>query len=183
MTQSFIHVGEQVYAGSDQIHQDAQEVCRSIPALKRWLSRIPKDSRNGCTTIKHGTSVIIESIAKPEGSEDVFVRLRSARRTFEGYSLLAYVEPPMPPGAVLEMSGDWSSSLLLASGPASGRGVDIGYSATVQVISFHPSNLNSTLFVRVLDGPFKGRLGWMSVQQSTLMQPGGGLYGVVVESF
>jgi hypothetical protein len=175
--------------GSDNTdaEQRRQTICPSVDLVIQWWEQ--SGSRQ-CFTVKHGTPVKIETVVPARsGTTDrgdpltwvgAFAKVRAVDRSWEGYTPIAFLQPSIKVGTVIPMARDWSDGLTLAPRLDSTKMIDLPRDAHVRVLGYYPQLRGRTLLVKVLEGPYENREGWMAIEDvappPTLDS---GLYGLV----
>lgn len=160
---SHVHVGSKVYVAGDPTWG---QVCPSLDAYyEAWHSH----TLGQCYPLRPGTPGIVEAIypSKPSDPDPgmTHVKLRAVNGTWRGFTIVQNLQPDILVGSVLVMGRDWTGPLTLGRS-VNGPGPDIGPRATVKVLRYVPTHPHRSVFVRVLDGDFKGREGWMFMGNS-----------------
>jgi hypothetical protein len=188
-----LHAGMLAYIGSDNTTSNVerrQTVCPSVDlVIRSWEQGGSKQ----CFTVKHGTPVKIEAVVPARtGTTDrgdplawlgAFVKIRAIDRSWKGYTPIGFLQPNIHVGTVILMARDWSDGLTLAPRLDSVKLIDLPRDAHVKVLGYYPQLRGRTLFVKVLEGPYENREGWMAIEDvappPTL---DAGLYGLVDSS-
>ena len=155
---STLRVGMNVYTS-----YEGQTVCPTL----RELLRAQVGGSKGCRTVAPGSPAIIDSII-PCKKTDVNwqdqlppVTIHARHGSWRGFSEAETLQPDVPPGTVFVMHRDWGAPLALRN--ESGAPIaDVGDSAIVRVLHYEPKR-DVSLYVKILDGPSKGRMGWMAI--------------------
>lgn len=156
---STLRAGMGVYTGG---YADGQRVC---PTLKVLLAN---SNSLRCKSIARGAAATVEQIFPCKRSDpggewpSTDVRIRAHDGTWQGYTDYESLQPEIPAGTILSMSGDWSTPLSL--GDSAGNLTNIGSSAIVKLLRYEPRK-DRSLYVRVLSGWFRGRMGWMAIEE------------------
>ena len=123
-----------------------------------------------CRHVSQGTPAIVEAVipnrvktpADPYGTP--FVKLRAIDGSWSGYTSASSIAPAIPPGVTLLLTrapGEEVMRLAPSENAGSDAGVDLGARAKVVVLRYDPSSQDRELDVRVLDGRYAGRAGWV----------------------
>ena len=162
-----IGVGSQVYMGADGggFNDSAQVVCPSPADYFKWSRTWRIDA---CRAVRHGTPAIIETlIPNTPGKRRVpftVVLVRAVNNSWRGYTALLLLQPNIVAGSILTMRDDIAgASAKLAVTSDSRGGVQIGQNIKVRVLKYDPRRRSRTLYVRVLEGKYRGREGWMDI--------------------
>lgn len=161
---SKLRVGMNVYTSQESILH-GQTVCPTVAAL---LASQRSDSER-CRIVAAGTPAIVDAIVPCKknhpnwGYESAHVKLHARNGSWHGFSEAGSLQPDVPVGTLIDMERDWGAPLALEND----RGVptDIGASALVRVLRYDPKR-EVSLYVKILDGPFMNRTGWMGIQDA-----------------
>lgn len=135
------------------------------------LAILYKRGERSCRTVTSATPVIIDAIipckrTDPDwGYESPHARLHAADGSWSGFTDVGNLQPTVPVGTLLAMQGDtlWRDPLVLEND--SGKRIAIGYSAMAKLLRYDPKRAAS-LYVRILSGPYRDRIGWMFIQSA-----------------
>lgn len=162
-----IRVGSHVYMGADGggFNDSAQVVCPSPLDYFKWSRTWRIDA---CRAIPHGTPAIVDSlIPNTSGKERIpftLVLVRAVNKSWHGYTALLLLQPDIVAGSILSMRDDIAGvPAKLAVRSDSPGGVLIGQNIKVRVLKYDPRRRSRTLYVRVLEGKYRGREGWMDI--------------------
>lgn len=159
---SQIRVGMNVFTG-DEGSAPGQTV-------RPTLAMILDDQTPGrCRHVSPGTAAIIDAIFPCKktdsdwGYESPHVRIHAVDGSWAGFADAAMLQPDIPAGTLIEMTGDWQDPLVMNSDRV-GQTV-INDEALVQVLRYDPKR-DMSLYVRILDGADSGQTGWMYIQSA-----------------
>lgn len=161
-----LHLGMKVYLGGDG-GGAKQTVC---PTLKAYFAYEHERSAP-CVHISRGTAAILEAVIEndqndPEAEYGVpLVRLRGTDHPWEGFTSAGMLQPDVRPGTLVSMHRDWGAPLSLRL-ENSATLLNLETAATVHVLRYDPVPADRTMYVLVFDGPYKGKKGWMGIQDA-----------------
>ena len=167
-------VGIVAYIGHD--NTDAtdrrQSVCPSVDAVVEWWEQ---SGSKQCFTANHGTPVKIEAIIPARSGTDrqlgPFAKVRAINVGWTGYVAACLLQPSIPVGTVIPMERDWSDGLTLAPRQGAAKAIDLPTDVKVKVLGYYPQFRGRTLFVKVLDGAYRNRRGWMVIEDVAAPPP------------
>jgi hypothetical protein len=157
-----------VYLSDDaDAHSTTQTVCTTLSDYFNYESNKP----NTCQNIRHGTPAIVKAIISPRLSDPreffpaPYVQLAALDGSWVGFTTAISLQPDIPVGTVLAVTRDGSLDLTQCSRPScGGNWLNLGNHAIVKLLQYHPEVWRGrNLYVRVLDGRYKGRTGWLYV--------------------
>lgn len=158
---SVLRVGMAVYTGGDA--SDGQTVCASIAALLE----AKKGGGTRCTTIPGGVAATVDAVipcrkTDPDwGFGSPRVRIHARDRSWWGFADAGSLQPSIPTGTLLSMQRDWGAPLTLYDDR--GNRTTIGDAALARLLRYAPKR-DASLYVQILDGAYRNRRGWMSIQ-------------------
>ena len=157
---SHVSVGSQVFLGSDNppLGDRAQAVCPSPAAYMKWTV---SGKLGACHAVMHGAMGYIEKLV-PRGPAVRYpmALIRAADRSWIGYAALNLLQPKISIGTVLRMDGAFGTPPQLTVAVRPTRKLNLPKGTYVRVVKYEPHKFQS-LFVRALDGPDRGRTGWI----------------------
>ncbi|HYK52191.1 MAG TPA: hypothetical protein VEV38_01500 [Candidatus Eremiobacteraceae bacterium] len=159
-TWSELRVGMNVFTGDDG-NGVGETVCPT-------LSAILVDQLSGqCGRVPPGSPAVVDEIIPCEktdpdwGWESPHVRIHSVNGSWAGFVDAAMLQPSIPEGTLIELRRDWGAPLTIDDDH--GRQTSIGDTAMVRLLRYDPKKAAS-LYVKILDGPYRGRTGWTWIQ-------------------
>lgn len=183
---SRLHRGMKVYLSNDErpFTDTEQTVCSDTSAFRAVETGVGSSSR--CKQARFGTPVRIEDVV-PSRLDDWFypaplVKVRTLDGSLAGFTDVLALQPDIPVGATIVMTRKQFPVNVVPSYHWCGAcGFDIANGTRVKVLEYDPraNNLRHQLHVRVIDGTFAGREGWVFTDETqTIDSPYTGSYGV-----
>lgn len=160
-----IRAGTKLFTGSDGGDATTVSICRSRNAYNDFAS----GGETKCSHKRPGLKIHIVSYVNDysgDGKTNIpILNVAADDGSWSGYTgSLVSVQPRIPVGTRLQTEPDQNAKAKLWANSTDdyNSGVELADRTTVEVIKQDPSNVqNSTLFVKVLDGKYAGREGWM----------------------
>lgn len=182
---SRLHVGMKVYLSEDGLGPDkTQAVCESVRDFRRALHR----QKAHCTYHRYGTEADVTSII-PSQIQDWYypvplVTLTALNRTWKGITSVLSLQPDIPAGAVLMMTQkQYPIGLAPCRTSCATWGPDIGTHIRVKVLKYDPVTYDGTpLYVKVLDGEYAGKTGWVFMRDTEVAESMNSVYGITYGS-
>jgi len=168
-------VGTVAYIGRDNFPamDRRQSVCPSVDAVVEWWEQ---NGSKQCFTAAHGTPVKIEAMAPARTGRNSqgdplswlgpFAKVRAINVGWRGFVAACLLQPNIPVGTVIPMVRDWSDGLTLAPHQDGTKVIDLPTDVNVKVLGYYPQFLGRTLFVKVLEGAYRNRRGWMGIEDA-----------------
>lgn len=168
-------VGMVAYIGRDNTHATdrRQSVCPSVDAVVEWWEQ---SGSKQCFTAAHGTPVKIEAMAPARSGRNrwgdplswlgPFAKVRAINVGWTGFVAACLLQPNIQVGTVIPMDRDWSDGLTLALHQDGSNVIDLPTDVKVKVLGYYPQFLDRTLFVKILEGAYRNRRGWMGIEDA-----------------
>lgn len=159
---SVLRVGMSVFTGG---RSGGQTICPSMAAL----FALERGQPARCINVPRGVPAIVDSIVQCKrtdpawGYESSHVRIHSVSGGWQGFTDAGSLQPDVPTGTLLDLERDWGAPLTIDND--SGSQTVIGGSALVRLLRYDP-NRDASLYVEVLNGPYRGRRGWTFIQDA-----------------
>lgn len=145
-----------------------QPVCSSLETLAgAFSSRTAK-----CLPIKYGSAAKVERVMISERLRrsgvpqlvEPIIFVRAADNSWFGYTSILGLQPNIPTGTLLHVVPQAEAPSLLGACPArSCGGVPIVNRMEARLLEYHPEQSETQLYVKVVDGPYRNRHGWISL--------------------
>jgi hypothetical protein len=146
-------------------------VCDTADHYREWLKQ---GQPSGCRKFSTGKRVVIDGLVFDPTRDTISVlgsqlrqplaRVHIPAKGFTGYLLAHDLTPAIPRGTTIQLikKGDLVLRLAPSKNADLNAGLDLGEQAMVRVIRYFPSLDAFDLHVSVADGPYKGKVGWVS---------------------
>jgi hypothetical protein len=171
ITWNHIGVGSRIYLGSDNkpLGDTAQAVCPSPIAYRKFTI----SGRLGtCRAVAHGTPAVVVGFVsrfnccRPHMGYDM-AYLRSVDHSWRGYAAILLLQPEIRIGTILQMEGEFGiAPPRLAATSSASRSLALAKGTRVRVLKYEPRLAVRTLYVRVLDGKYRGQNGWVYTREA-----------------
>jgi hypothetical protein len=164
--------GIRVYTANDG--GDHPERTTILRTRRAFFSHDPV-ADNQVLYVRPGTPAIVtEIIYGPNAYPDwnIFhspiVKLKGVDKPWQGYAFLVKIQPSIPAGTIMTMTAK-EDPLTISPCPqdfCAARERIIGDKVRVKLLRYHPEESGLSLFVKVLDGEYRGTTGWMDLQET-----------------
>jgi hypothetical protein len=157
--------GAVVFTSTGEEDSPTTPVCATVASYRDYLK---ENGNKGCVERPAGVKVVIDAIVPATAEAGAIVKVHAQSGAFAGYTAVTELLPPIPSGTVVALVPAPNETLTISSSRRAelDDGINLGARASAVVLQFDPASDGRDLFVRVTNGKYAGKTGWLYSRQA-----------------